>query len=602
MGADRVQSPYDIGWFPNRADPDQARLRSGTESRLEATTMRRGKLARSCSPLTHRPARIRVLILVLAILPLSQYGRLLADPENPGLKAVDSQFVISFLQQSVEWYRHLPVEQQSATEPGDVSFVNDDRRLADQVIRLSFEFALADADFQSRAGVAGNESAAQTGFSAQSGHQSLLDMAARADQQVKQLQDELVSWRQKLETANSRDRKGIEANIAETQSELQLAETRRDVLRNMVQFVSGASTGGAGAGSLRSQIEELQRAVPAAATSTNPTAPGQGGQPAASGPPGSSAVYPSPRAEPSGILGLIVDLVSLDRRIHALDDTIRLTDALAQSSKTLRAPLGSDLRELAKRGDDLASQPESNDPAVLAQQKRALDTLTQQFKEGAAIVLPLSKQGILLDLYKRNLTDWRGAVRSEFNTVLRSLLVRLGFLAIALAVAFGLSQLWRKAILRYVHDVRRRYQFLLLRRIVMWFVVAVTIAFAFAAELGALATFAGLLTAGVAVALQNVILSIAGYFFLIGKYGVRVGDRVQISGVTGEVIDIGLVRLHLMELSSGGADAQPTGRVVAFSNSAVFQPTSGVFKQIPGTNFIWHEITLLGSGRQLPSG
>jgi small-conductance mechanosensitive channel len=104
-------------------------------------------------------------------------------------------------------------------------------------------------------------------------------------------------------------------------------------------------------------------------------------------------------------------------------------------------------------------------------------------------------------------------------------------------------------------------------------------------------TFAGLLTAGVAVALQNVILSIVGYFFLIGKFGMRVGDRVQIGGVIGEVIDIGLVRLHLMELGGGGADA-PTGRVVAFSNSIVFQPTAGLYKQIPGTNFVWHEITL----------
>ena len=46
-----------------------------------------------------------------------------------------------------------------------------------------------------------------------------------------------------------------------------------------------------------------------------------------------------------------------------------------------------------------------------------------------------------------------------------------------------------------------------------------------------------------------------------------------------------------MELSSTGSEI-PTGRVVAFSNSIVFQPTSGLFKQIPGTNFMWHEITV----------
>jgi len=155
----------------------------------------------------------------------------------------------------------------------------------------------------------------------------------------------------------------------------------------------------------------------------------------------------------------------------------------------------------------------------------------------------------------------------------------------------GVFELWRRAIYRYIAEPRRRYQFLLLRRIVLWIVIAIVIALAFASELSAVTTFAGLLTAGIAVALQNVILSVAGYFFLVGKYGVRVGDRVQVAGVTGDVVDIGLVRLHLMEVS-GGPSPRPTGRVVVFSNAVVFQANAGLFKQIPGTNFLWHEITL----------
>ena len=67
--------------------------------------------------------------------------------------------------------------------------------------------------------------------------------------------------------------------------------------------------------------------------------------------------------------------------------------------------------------------------------------------------------------------------------------------------------------------------------------------------------------------------------------------NIQISGVTGDVIDIGLIRMHLMEVSSG-AGAKPTGRVVAFSNGVVFQPDAAIFKQIPGTSFIWHEVSL----------
>src|SRR5205807_7809300 len=165
----------------------------------------------------------------------------------------------------------------------------------------------------------------------------------------------------------------------------------------------------------------------------------------------------------------------------------------------------------------------------------------------------------------------------------------LGF---ALTVVIVLSEIWRQATLRYVHEARRRYQFLLLRRIVLWIAIGITVAFALATEIGSLATFAGLITAGIAVALQNVILAIAGYFFLIGKYGVKVGDRIEISGVAGDVVDIGLIRLHLMEIAGSGADRQPTGRVVVFSNSIVFQPGASFYRQIPGTNFLWHQLTL----------
>jgi len=58
------------------------------------------------------------------------------------------------------------------------------------------------------------------------------------------------------------------------------------------------------------------------------------------------------------------------------------------------------------------------------------------------------------------------------------------------------------------------------------------------------------------------------------------------------VVDLGLVRFYLMELESRGAESLPTGRVVAFSNSIVFQSGVGLFKQIVGTNFQWHEVKL----------
>ncbi|PYY15318.1 MAG: hypothetical protein DMG61_07345 [Acidobacteria bacterium] len=289
---------------------------------------------------------------------------------------------------------------------------------------------------------------------------------------------------------------------------------------------------------------------------------------------------------------LVSDLFSLTRKMRAIDDRVKATNGLSQTMQSLRAPLVKNISALIQRGNELAQQADTSDIPGLQQQKRELDALTAQFKQTSSLMLPLSKQSVLLDLYKSNLVRWRSDVKTQYQIDLKNLGLRLLVLTLVLGTFLILGELWKRATFRYVHDFRRRYQFLLLRRILLWFVIAITIAFALATEIGSLATFAGLITAGIAVALQNVILAVAGYFFLIGRYGVRVGDRVQISGVTGDVLDIGLVRIHLMEMGGSGNYIQPTGRVVVFSNSIVFQPTASFYKQIPGTNFVWHEVSL----------
>ena len=511
------------------------------------------------------------LLLILLLQPLFCFPAQETSNQQPNFPS--PQDALSFVNQTIAWYRQLSAEQQIANEPEDIIFVSDDRQLATQILRLSFDFGLAYASSPNLA-----PAPPSSGSPTQDRYQQLLQLANTADQQAKQTQVEVEDARRKLETAPLRKRKEIESQIAELQAELDLAQTRRDTLRNMLQFVSGANGNG---GSLRAQLEELQRVIP-------PVNEKNGTQPENS----SASNVPARKSESTGILGLITDLISLSKKVHTIDDRIQQTDHLQQAAKQIRTPFSNKLKELVKGGNDIVQQPDATDPAVLAQQKQQLDTMTAQFKQTAALVMPLSKQSILFDLYKRSLSNWHDAVKSEYSTVLRNLLIHLGVLGFMLALIVGMAEVWRRAIFRYVHDFRRRYQFMLLRRLVMWFLIAIVIAFAFASELGSLATFAGLMTAGIAVALQNVILSVAGYFYLIGKYGIRVGDRVQISGVTGEVVDIGLVRLHLMELATTGTDAQPTGRVVVFSNSVVFQPTSGLYKQIPGTNFVWHQISL----------
>jgi len=491
--------------------------------------------------------------------------------------------IVQYLSQTVDWYRQTQQEQHIATEPADLGFVADDRRMAEQIVRLAFEFARQE---EQRLAKQAKTSASTVPSTNASQYESLNRAAADADQLVQQTQAELNTLKQQLAVATSAKRRQLETLIAETQSELGLFQARQQALHSMLEFASGVS-GVLGTTGLRAQIEELARAVPPSVSGANgnESTPATDQQPVVKG--GNTN-----KSSPTGMWGLTAELFRLSSKRTTLSNELRATEELERSSKNVRAPLITHLKQLIETGNQLAKQADTSDQAALAQEKQQLDSLTVEFKRVSGLLASLSKQAILLDLYKRSLSNWQAEVATQFKENIKSLLARLGGLAIALGAVLIIGEVWKRAIFRYVHDARRRYQFLLMRKIALWCGVILVLIFAFVTELGAVATFAGLITAGVAVALQNVIVSVVGYFFLIGKFGIRVGDRVQVGTVTGEVVDIGLVRFHLMELSGGTADSEPTGRVVAFSNSVVFQSTAGLFKQIPGTNFIWREIVL----------
>jgi len=525
-------------------------------------------------------------MLWLAVTVMIGVGAIGVAETTPS-ESSESSGILQFLNQTIIWYRQMDSLRQMATEPEELLLLNENQQIANEAVSLAFDFARARAESLGKQPASNQPDTENPGSSR---YRALQRMSTTLDRQIRETQLEIESLRQKVVAAEGPQRQKLQAQIAEVQSELDLATARRDALHSMADFVAGSSINGLGATDLREQIEALARTVPAAMIK-----PSTKQQSAA------EQLYPAPAAgapksQPAGVWGLAADLFSLSPRMSTLSKDIDTTDSLNRQSAEMRTPLVKQLRDLSKQGDQLANQADSAGQAQLAQEKTQLDALTKQFKAASAAVLPLSRQGILFEEYKRNLADWRSDLRARYTTELRDLLVRVVALVFLLAATIAAAELWRRTIFRYVQDARRRHQNLLLRKIVLWFTIAVILVFSFASEISSAATFAGLLTAGVAVALQNVILSIAGYFFLIGKFGIRVGDRVQVAGVTGEVVDIGLVRFHMLEFIGGG-DKTPSGRLVAFSNSIVFQSNAGLFKQIPGTNFVWHEVTV-----SVPSG
>jgi small-conductance mechanosensitive channel len=105
-----------------------------------------------------------------------------------------------------------------------------------------------------------------------------------------------------------------------------------------------------------------------------------------------------------------------------------------------------------------------------------------------------------------------------------------------------------------------------------------------------MSTVLGLTTAGLTIALQDFILAFFGWFILMGKNGIRIGDWVEIDGVGGEVTEIGLMSTTLLETGDLADRGHPTGRCITFLNS--FAIRGKYFNFSTAGQWMWDEITV----------
>ena len=328
---------------------------------------------------------------------------------------------------------------------------------------------------------------------------------------------------------------------------------RANLLDTMGEFASQRDPKSADAEALKAHIDAIAASIPvddstpAPATATTAAAAGSTANTFHPSSPVSSNGGAEKANVRDGIWDLaknVFDLRTKIKTIEVIDG--RSKDLAAIFHKYSEAPRAR-LQSYAANSDTLATAADVANGAALQRLRAEFDTLAWLFKQTSSILLPLSKEAVLLEQYRHNLASWSDSTRRQYREAWQVLGARLGILIGLLAAVFVLAEVWRRAVLRYVHEPRRRYQFLLVRTILMWAVIVAIVGLSFVTQISSFATFAGLITAGVAVAMQSVLVSIVGYFFLIGKYGIRVGDRVQIGNVVGEVMDLGLVRMHLME-------------------------------------------------------
>jgi small-conductance mechanosensitive channel len=496
---------------------------------------------------------------------------LLCVPAGVPQQQLDSDAVVNHLNAVIKLYGNASAELQIGGAPSDVIYQENGKSYTADVVKLAFQAARAEA--------AASRSTEKNGAPSTSSGQSSAQTEARNKARIADIQSKLDSINKQIASAPKNKRGALNTQKEALEGELDLDNAVQEVIQKRAAFMeSGMDTGAEG---LEGRINQLAHSVPGVFAATNDQKITQ--------------AKPSPQSEaakqtPSGLVSQALALYAVIASVHQIDQLNDQTAAVKQMVNDLRQPLRDSLVADIKKGRDFTDQASSGKiPPASPQQ---FQELTDHFKRISAVVLPLSQEIMVLDQASANLVEWRNAILRESKYAARALFVRVGMILLALGIVLALSEAWRRLTYKYIQDARRRRQFLLLRRFVMGFLIGVVLIMGFVSEFSSLATFAGFVTAGIAVGLQTVLLSVAAYFFVVGRYGIHVGDRVSVSGVTGDVIDISLVRLYLMELAGTGIDLFPTGRVVVFSNSVLFQATTPLFKQIPGTEFAWHEVVL----------
>lgn len=122
-------------------------------------------------------------------------------------------------------------------------------------------------------------------------------------------------------------------------------------------------------------------------------------------------------------------------------------------------------------------------------------------------------------------------------------------------------------------------------------VAILTLAWIWVDALDSVTTYVGLVSAGIAIALADVLKNLAGWAFVILRRPFRVGDRIEIGDTIGDVVDVRLFRFSLLEVGNWVDADQSTGRLIHVPNGLLF--THRLANYTEGFEFIWHEIPVL---------
>ena len=198
----------------------------------------------------------------------------------------------------------------------------------------------------------------------------------------------------------------------------------------------------------------------------------------------------------------------------------------------------------------------------------------------------------LADVYSR----WGGILQTRRRAVVHLVMASLAAVFAILLVAVLLHAGIYRALATGA-DRRAKHQLRVMAGLAVEVLAAVLILLVIFGPPTQVATLLGFATAGLTVVMKDFIVSFVGWFALMGKNGIRLGDFVEIKGVGGEVIEIGVLRTVLLEMGTWTEKGHPTGRRVTFANT--FAIEGQYFNFSTSGQWLWDDLTVaLPPGRE----
>jgi small-conductance mechanosensitive channel len=455
-----------------------------------------------------------------------------------------------------------------ASTPEEQNLAHEALRLSDYEVDLAFADALREAT---------EHPAAPTPE-----QRELTTRAAKAESVVKSDQDLIARLTRQLKATAESAKEDIEdqLEVAKAQLELdqdELDDAKEDLLR----------AGGNPQGQIQHLLQEHEAGSHGDAAATTST-------------PASDAEYQTHNLYPQVRTWLALQekrTLLAQARQDALDDVPVLTRAHDTFDQRVKAQ--DEQKQAVKEKATGLSKGEA--PANGASKKQAakdaldaLRHLSQDQKAVSDLDKRIQDQQELADVY----SNWGTLVAARRRAALHGILQSALWILFILLVVYLVGRLIDRYFIELSADKKR----LVTLRAVVWFAVqavgVLLIAFVIFGMPNQTPTVLGLAGAGLTVALKDFIVGFVGWFVLMGRNGIRVGDWVEINGVGGEVVEIGLLRTTLLETGNWTDSGHPTGRKVTFVNS--FAIEGHFFNFSTSGQWLWDELTISVPGGQNP--